>query len=107
MDPQAAQTRSQIIQSLFSRRGPDGALEETYIAHLKVWEDAPDDGTGGRPSGGGKSVEDVAGKKARYLMLAGELVHLACASSTLNQSVITQLVARAESSSTRPSATPT
>lgn len=72
MDPQASQTRQQIIQSLFSRRGPDGSLEETYIAHLKVWEDAPDDAARPPGGGGGKSIEDVAGKKARYLMLAGE-----------------------------------
>lgn len=64
-----ANVRQLIISSLFNRRGSDGILEETYIAHLKVWEDAPDT-TGGRRPSGGQSVEDVSGKKSRYLILA-------------------------------------
>jgi hypothetical protein len=53
-------TQQQIIQSLFSHRGPDGQLDETYIAHLKTWEDAQ----------AGSGQQDQGAKKARYLMLS-------------------------------------
>lgn len=58
-------TKQQIVTSLFSKRSPDGSLEETYIAHLKIWEDVPQDAR----SGVGNNYDD--GRKARYLMLAG------------------------------------
>lgn len=54
-------TQSQIISSLFSRRDPaTNALEETYIAHLKIWEEVPI----------GSGQPDEGQKKARYLLLA-------------------------------------
>ncbi len=59
----AGDTRSQIISSLFNRRSDDGVLDETYIAHLKIWEDGP--------AGQGNQAED-GGRKSRYLLLAGE-----------------------------------
>lgn len=54
------EAKDQIIQSLFSARSQDGHLVETYIAHLKVWEDVP--ASSGQP--------DAGTKKSRYLMLA-------------------------------------
>jgi hypothetical protein len=54
------ETQQQIKQSLFSHRGPDGQLDETYIAHLKIWEDVPV----------GSGQPDEGNKKARYLMLS-------------------------------------
>ncbi|KAJ7357195.1 exocyst complex component sec3 subunit [Mycena albidolilacea] len=44
-----------IIASVFSRRNASGALEETYVSHVKIWEDAG-------PEGGGK--------KPRYILLS-------------------------------------
>lgn len=41
--------RSVIIQSVFNRRNAAGNLEETYIAHVKVWEDAGPEGGGRKP----------------------------------------------------------
>lgn len=32
--------RQRIISSVFSRRNAQGVLEETYVSHLKIWEDA-------------------------------------------------------------------
>ncbi len=57
-------TRQQIIDSLFNRRGPDGVLDETYIAHLKIWEDSP--------PGDPQLNAEGGGRKSRYLMLAGK-----------------------------------
>jgi hypothetical protein len=53
-------TTAQIKQSLFSRRGEDGHLDENYIAHLKIWEEVSE--APGQP--------DDGNRKARYLMLA-------------------------------------
>jgi len=53
-------TQQQIIQSLFSHRGSDQQLDETYITHLKIWEDVPI----------GSNQPDEGGKKARYLMVS-------------------------------------
>lgn len=49
--------RQRIIASAFAKRSPSGALEEQYIAHIKIYEDA----TPG---------QDDAGKKARYILLS-------------------------------------
>lgn len=46
--------RQRIITSLFSNRKSDG-LEETYVSHVKIWED------GGTEDGG---------QKPRYILLA-------------------------------------
>lgn len=56
----AQPVKQEIIASLFSRRSPeDGNLEETYISHVKVWEN-----------------EEGGGRKPRYLMIAGESNYL-------------------------------
>ncbi|KAF4623518.1 hypothetical protein D9613_002135 [Agrocybe pediades] len=47
-----ADQRQRIIASVFSRRNAAGNLEETYVAHIKIWEDGPD------------------GRKPRYLLLS-------------------------------------
>jgi hypothetical protein len=44
-----------IIASVFSRRNASGALEETYVSHVKIWEDAGLEG---------------GGKKPRYILLS-------------------------------------
>jgi len=48
-----ADVKQSIIASVFSRRNATGSLEETYVSHIKIWEDA---GTEGR--------------KARYILLS-------------------------------------
>lgn len=56
MASQPPSTKQDIIASLFSKRAAeDGNLEESYISHVKIFED---DGEGG-------------GVKARYLTLSG------------------------------------
>ncbi|KAJ3989555.1 exocyst complex component Sec3-domain-containing protein [Lentinula detonsa] len=47
--------KQRIIDSVFSRRNAAGSLEETYVSHVKIWEDAG-------PEGGGK--------KPRYILLS-------------------------------------
>ncbi|KAK7468715.1 hypothetical protein VKT23_003218 [Stygiomarasmius scandens] len=41
--------RQKIIESVFSRRNAAGNLEETYISHVKIWEDAGPEGGGRKP----------------------------------------------------------
>lgn len=53
--------RQRIINSLFSKRGPSGVVEEQYISHCKIYEDASPNQTTGI---------DVAGRKARYILLS-------------------------------------
>ncbi|KAF9447806.1 hypothetical protein P691DRAFT_670723 [Macrolepiota fuliginosa MF-IS2] len=48
-----ADIKQSIIASVFSRRNATGNLEETYVSHVKIWEEA---GTEGR--------------KARYILLS-------------------------------------
>lgn len=38
--------RQRIISSVFSRRNAAGSLEEAYISHIKIWEDAGAEGAG-------------------------------------------------------------
>lgn len=44
--------RQRIIASVFSRRSATGAPEDTYVGHVKIWED------------------DGGGRKARYILLS-------------------------------------
>lgn len=44
-----ADQRQRIIASVFSRRNAEGNLEETYVSHIKIWEDAGAEGGGGKP----------------------------------------------------------
>ena len=53
--------RQRIINSLFSRRGHSGVVEEQYISHCKIYEDAGPNQTAG---------VDEAGRKARYILLS-------------------------------------
>ncbi|KAF8640686.1 hypothetical protein AX17_000342 [Amanita inopinata Kibby_2008] len=50
-----ADQRQRIIASVFSRRNAQGSLEETYVSHVKIWEDA-----------------EGPGKKPRYILLSLE-----------------------------------
>jgi hypothetical protein len=45
--------RQRIIASVFSRRSANGAPEDIYMGHIKIWED------------------DGSGRKARYILLSG------------------------------------
>jgi exocyst complex component 1 len=49
-----ADQRQKIITSVFSRRNAAGNLEETYVSHVKIWEDAGSEG----------------GRKPRYILLS-------------------------------------
>lgn len=49
----ADDVRQRIISSIFSRLNAQGH-QETYVAHVKIWEDAPDEG----------------GQKPRYIVIA-------------------------------------
>jgi hypothetical protein len=44
--------RQRIIASVFSRRNAQGSLEESYVSHVKIWEDAE------------------GGKKLRFILLS-------------------------------------
>lgn len=44
-----ADQRETIIASVFSRRNAAGSLEETYVSHIKIWEDAGPEGGGRKP----------------------------------------------------------
>ncbi|KAJ3870293.1 exocyst complex component Sec3-domain-containing protein [Lentinula novae-zelandiae] len=41
--------KQRIIDSVFSRRNATGSLEETYVSHVKIWEDAGPEGGGRKP----------------------------------------------------------
>ncbi|PPQ67093.1 hypothetical protein CVT25_005694 [Psilocybe cyanescens] len=41
--------RQRIIASVFSRRNAAGNLEETYVSHVKIWEDAGSEGGAQKP----------------------------------------------------------
>jgi hypothetical protein len=56
--------RQRIISSVFSRRNAGGALEETYVSHLKIWEDAG-------PEGGGRKPRYILLSRMYYLMSIG------------------------------------
>jgi len=45
--------RERIIASVFSRRNAAGNLEETYVSHVKIWEEA-----------------GAEGRKPRYILLS-------------------------------------
>ncbi|PFH54821.1 hypothetical protein AMATHDRAFT_353 [Amanita thiersii Skay4041] len=45
--------RQRIIASVFSRRNAHGSLEESYVSHVKIWEDV-----------------EGGGKKPRYILLS-------------------------------------
>jgi hypothetical protein len=49
-----ADQRQKIITSVFSRRNAAGNLEETYVSHVKIWEDTGTEG----------------GRKPRYILLS-------------------------------------
>ncbi|KAJ7293415.1 exocyst complex component Sec3-domain-containing protein [Mycena rebaudengoi] len=44
-----ADQREIIIASVFSRRNAAGVLEEAYVSHVKIWEDAGPEGGGRKP----------------------------------------------------------
>ncbi|KAJ7487422.1 exocyst complex component Sec3-domain-containing protein [Mycena galericulata] len=41
--------QDKIISSVFSRKNAQGVLEESYISHVKIWEDAGPEGGGRKP----------------------------------------------------------
>jgi exocyst complex component 1 len=58
-------TREHIIASLFSKVNADGVLEDTYVTHVKIWEDVP---------AGTTQLSEVNGMKPRYIMVAGKVL---------------------------------
>lgn len=50
-----ADIRKRIVDSVFSKRNATGNLEETYVAHCKIWEDAGN---------------EAGGRKPRYILLS-------------------------------------
>ncbi|CAL1695070.1 unnamed protein product [Somion occarium] len=48
-------TRQRIISSVFSKRNAAGGLEETYVNHIKIWEEA---------------VPQEGGRKPRFILLS-------------------------------------
>ncbi|KAG6887860.1 hypothetical protein C0995_012111 [Termitomyces sp. Mi166 len=49
--------RQRIIASVFSRRNASGNLEEIYVSHVKIWEDAGSEGGGRKPRDTNKILE--------------------------------------------------
>lgn len=47
-------TKQRIIASVFDKRNSGAAIKETYVGHIKIWEDAGED----------------SGKKPRYILLS-------------------------------------
>ncbi|KAG1757754.1 exocyst complex component Sec3-domain-containing protein [Suillus lakei] len=47
-------TKQRIIASVFDKRNSGAAIQETYVGHIKIWEDAGED----------------SGKKPRYILLS-------------------------------------
>jgi hypothetical protein len=56
-----ADVRQRIISTVFSRRNASGGLDETYVAHVKIWEDT------------GPGPQD---RKPRYILLSGRQIRL-------------------------------
>ncbi|KAI0322704.1 exocyst complex component Sec3-domain-containing protein [Amylostereum chailletii] len=50
--------RQRIIASVFSRRNANGAAEESYVSHVKIWED---------------SGAEAEGLKPRYILLSQDI----------------------------------
>jgi hypothetical protein len=48
-----ADIKQSIVASVFSRRNASGNAEESYVSHIKIWEDAGPEG-----------------RKARYILLS-------------------------------------
>ena len=61
-----AEQRQKIIASLFSRRNASGNLEETYVSHVKIWEDAE------------------GGRKPRYILLSRRLQYIFLCAMNIN-----------------------
>lgn len=55
-------TRDRIISSLF-RKTNDGLPEDTYVGHVKIWEDVPPQTT---------QYSEEGGMKPRYLMVSSK-----------------------------------
>lgn len=51
-----------IISSIFSRRNEAGIVEESYVAHVQIWEEP--------------AANEVGGLKSRYIILGGESLTL-------------------------------
>ena len=65
--------KQRIIASAFSKRSPSGALEEQYIAHVKIYEDAA-------------PGNDDGGKKARYILLSRQYIFVCSRETIVNSS---------------------
>lgn len=61
MADEYAVVRERIIASLFRRTNEQGILEDTYVGHVKIWEDVPPQIT---------TFAEENGMKPRYLMVS-------------------------------------
>ena len=59
-----ADIRNDIIASSFRKVNEDGVIDETYVAHAKIWEDVP---------AGTDVLREENGMKPRYIISAGTL----------------------------------
>lgn len=64
MSDEYALFRERIIASLFRKTNEAGILEDTYVGHVKIWEDVP-------PQVNQFAEEN--GMKPRYLMVSSQL----------------------------------
>jgi hypothetical protein len=51
-------TRQRIIASVFDKRNAGAPIQETYVGHIKIWEEAGED----------------SGRKPRYILLSSMLI---------------------------------
>lgn len=56
-----ANARQAILSSLFQKYDANGQSEETYVGHVKIWEDVP---------AGVTQLSEAAGMKPRYVIVA-------------------------------------
>lgn len=61
MADEYANARQAIISSLFQKFDANGQSEETYVAHVKIWEDVP---------AGVVQPSETNGMKPRYVIVA-------------------------------------
>ena len=57
--------REAITRSLFSKFDESGVREDTYVGHVKIWEDVPDEAD---------EYNEATGMKPRYLMVSSASV---------------------------------
>jgi hypothetical protein len=84
-------TKQRIIASVFDKRNSGAAIQETYVGHIKIWEDAGED----------------SGKKPRYILLSRMLLSsVDWIAQTIPQRVAMELVSFTSQSLTQTARSP-